>query len=390
MKPSNLQQNRVAQGHADEVMSMSILFQALSIKSLTLPNRFVRSATWEGMATDTGLVTPQLITTMTDLADGDLGLIISGHAYVSPEGQAGPWQLGAHSDDCLPGLRQMTQAVHDHGGRIVIQLAHAGNFTSEKLTGAPPLVVSDFEGLADSPRREATAKDIQDLVQAFARAAARAKESGFDGVQIHSAHGYLLSQFLSPAFNHRTDDYGGSIENRSRIHRQILEAVRDRVGPDYPILIKINCRDFAENGLSLEDSVQVGQALAREGLDGVEVSGGLLTGKKLSPSRPGIDSQDKEAYFREEAREFSKNLDIPVIMVGGVRSFDLAERLIQDKVADALSMSRPLIREPHLISRWKNGDRTPAACVSDNLCFRPAMKGKGICCVSAASGCAES
>jgi len=361
---------------------MSILFQPLSINNLSLHNRFVRSATWEGLATDSGLVTPKLISTMTELADGGLGLIITGHAFVSPEGQAGPWQLGVYSDECLSGLQQMAQAVHDHGGRIVMQLAHAGNFTSEKLTGSPPLVVSDFEGLADSPRREATRDDIQELVQAFAQAAERARQAGFDGIQIHSAHGYLLSQFLSPAFNRRADDYGGSLENRSRIHREILAAVRDRLGPDFPILIKINCRDFADNGLRLEDSVQVGQMLADQGLDGVEVSGGLLTGKKLSPSRPGIDSKDREAYFREEAREFSSHLNIPVILVGGLRSFDLAEELVQQGVADALSMSRPLIREPHLIARWKDGDRAPAACVSDNLCFRPAMKGQGISCVS--------
>lgn len=361
---------------------MSVLFEPLTIRDLTLPNRFVRSATWEGMASDSGMVTPKLITTMTDLADGDLGLIISGHAFVSPEGQAGPWQLGVHSDDCLPGLKQMTAAVHDHGGRIVMQLAHAGAFAPEKLTGATPLAVSDLEGQDSPPCREMGPEDIRNLVQAFALAAGRARESGFDGVQIHSAHGYLLSQFLSPIFNRRTDEYGGSAASRSRVHREILQAVRDRVGPDYPILIKINCRDCADNGLSLEDSVQVARDLSGHGLDAVEVSGGLLTGKKLSPSRPGIDTRDKEAYFREEAREFSRNLDIPVILVGGVRSFDLAEQLVQDGVAEAVSMCRPLIREPKLISRWKGGDLSRAACVSDNLCFRPAMKGRGIACVS--------
>jgi 2,4-dienoyl-CoA reductase-like NADH-dependent reductase (Old Yellow Enzyme family) len=361
---------------------MSILFQPWTLNNLSIPNRFVRSATWEGQATDTGLVTPKLISTMTELAEGGLGLIITGHAFVSPEGQAGPWQLGVCSDECLPGLQQMAQAVHDRGGRIVMQLAHAGNFTAEKLTGSPPLVVSDFEGLADTPRREATLDDIRGLVQSFARAAERARQTGFDGVQIHSAHGYLLSQFLSPAFNKRSDGYGGSLENRSRIHHEILGAVRERVGPDYPVLIKINCSDFADNGLALEDALQTARSLAREGLDGVEVSGGLLTGGKLSPSRPGIDSKDKEAYFRDEAREFSSHLDIPVILVGGIRSFDQAEELVQQGVADALSMSRPLIREPHLVARWKSGDRSPAGCVSDNLCFKPALRGRGIACVS--------
>ncbi|MBW2648997.1 MAG: NADH:flavin oxidoreductase, partial [Deltaproteobacteria bacterium] len=358
---------------------MSKLFEDSAINGMNLPNRFVRSATWEGMAADDGAVTPKLIETMAALARGGVGLIIGGHAYVRPEGKASPWQLGIYTDELVPGLQEMTAAVHACGGRIIAQLAHAGCFTSAQLTRQPPLVVSDFDGLpAESPRKEITALDIREIVEGFSAAARRAGSAGFDGVQIHSAHGYLLSQFLSPAFNKRRDEYGGSIHNRARIHFEVCHAVREAVGKDYPVLIKMNCRDFVENGLELEESLQVTRLLAGAGLDAIELSGGMLTSGRLSPSRSKINSQDREAYFREEASAFKKEIDIPLILVGGMRSIEVAEQLVEDGVADYISMSRPLIREPDLINRWKAGDLRKAQCKSDNLCFSPGLEGKGI------------
>jgi 2,4-dienoyl-CoA reductase-like NADH-dependent reductase (Old Yellow Enzyme family) len=360
---------------------MGQLFEINRINGMELRNRFVRSATWEGMATADGAVTSKLIETMTALARGGVGLIISGHAYVRPEGQASPFQLGIYKDDLIQGLREMAKAVHDSGGKIIMQLAHAGNFAAKQLTGQPPLVVSNFEGLSSSPRQEITAQGIREIVSAFADAARRAQSTGFDGVQIHSAHGYFLSQFLSPAFNRRKDEYGGDVQNRARIHLEIYGAIRRVVGQDYPVLIKLNGRDFIENGLSLEDSVRVAQILAHAGIDAIELSGGFITGGKLSPSRPGIDSEEKEAYFQEEARAIKKEVDIPLILVGGIRSFEVAEKLVQDGTADYISMSRPLIREPDLINRWKAGDRRRAECRSDSLCFKPGLDGEGIFCV---------
>ena len=361
---------------------MSRLFDGSEINGMKLANRFVRSATWEGMASPEGAVTPKLIDTMTALARGGVGLIISGHTYVRQEGQASPWQLGAYKDALIPGLQEMTAAIHEAGGKIVMQLAHAGHFAPENLTGQTPVVASDYEGLSQTPRKELTAQDIQDLVAAFADAARRAKSAGFDGVQIHAAHGYLLSQFLSPIFNRRGDGYGGSIENRTRIHVEVVHAIRAAVGKDFPVLIKMNCRDFAENGLSLEDSLIAGALLAHAGLDAIELSGGLLTGGKLSPSRPGINSADREAYFREELKAFKKKIRIPLILVGGNRSIEVSEQLVTEGVADYIAMSRPLIREPDLISRWKSGDRRRADCKSDNLCFGPGLDGSGIFCVT--------
>ncbi len=362
---------------------MSILFEETAINGMTLSNRFVRSATWEGMAGDDGAATPRLIATNEALASGGVGLIVSGHTYVSPEGQAGPRQLGVYKDELVSGLQDLSAAVHAAGGKIVLQLAHAGNFAAKELTGKTPLVVSDFDGLARTPRRELTPEGIAELVAAYAAAARRAKAAGFDGVQIHSAHGYLLSQFLSPHFNRRKDAYGGPIAGRARVHCEILRAVRGAVGPGFPLLVKMNGQDYQEGGLTLEDAVAAAALMEGAGLDALELSGGLLTARKFSPSRMGINREEKEAYFREDARAFRREVGLPLILVGGVRSFNVAEGLVAEGTADYVSMSRPFIREPGLVSRWKAGDRRPAACVSDNQCFGPAMKGEGIRCVTA-------
>lgn len=362
---------------------MSILFESREINGMRIVNRFVRSATWEGMAGLDGSVTPGLTDVMLELAKGGVGLIITGHTYIRPEGQASPLQLGVYKDELIPGLREMTDAVHAAGGRIMMQLAHAGHFAPEKLTGLTPVVASNYEGLSRGPRKELSVSDIQELTGAFADAARRAQAAGFDGVQLHAGHGYLLSQFLSPIFNRRTDDYGGPIKNRARIHVEVVRAIRNAVGAGYPILIKMNCRDFAEQGLSLEDSLAAARMLVDTGLDAIEVTGGLLTGGKWSPSRPGIHSADKEAYFREELRAFRKELSVPLILVGGNRSFEMSEQLVAEGAADFIAMSRPFIREPHLIARWQAGDRRRAECKSDNLCFGPALESKGMYCVTA-------
>ena len=361
---------------------MTELFEHSTINGMKLANRFVRSATWEGMAADDGACTPKLIDLMVELAKGGIGLIISSHAYVSPAGQAGPWQLGVYNDALVPGLAAMAKAVHDNGGKIVLQLAHAGFFANAKLTGQTPMAPSNVEGFSKSARQEMTAEDIRDVVQAYGAAAKRAQNAGFDGVQIHAAHGYLLSQFLSPAFNRRNDAYGGDIRQRATALVEVLQQIRHTVGREYPVLVKMNCRDFIENGLVAEDSLEVATMLEAEGIDAIELSGGVLVGGKLSPSRVGIKSAEKEAYFQDDARAFKKKVDVPLILVGGNRSFQVAERLINEGIADYISMCRPLIREPALINRWRAGDLSKATCVSDNMCFKPAMKGDGIYCLT--------
>lgn len=360
---------------------MSILFEPTEINGMKLSNRFIRSATWEGMATAEGACTPSLTAGMACLAEGRVGLIITGHAYVSPEGQAGPRQLGIYEDELIGGLRQMTETVHALQGRIVVQLAHAGYFAKSGITREAPWAVSTVEGFAKSPRRVLTREGIEGIIEAFGQAARRAREAGFDGVQIHAAHGYLLSQFLCPLFNRRTDAYGGPIENRTRMVIEVYRKIRKAVGPDFPVLIKMNSQDYLDGGLSLEDSLTAGSLLEKEGLDALEISGGTFLSGDLSPSRAGITGEGKEAYFREAARAFKQRLNRPIALVGGIRSFSLAELLVKEGHADYVSLSRPLIREPGLIQRWESGDQRPALCLSDNQCFKPAMAGEGLYCV---------
>lgn len=360
---------------------MSKLFETTEINGMQLANRFVRSATWEGMASEDGACTPRLMELMANLAKGGVGLIITSHAYIRPDGQAGVLQLGIYKDEFIDDLQELTSTIHKHGSRIVLQIAHAGYFANPKLTGQMPLALSQVEGFAKSPRKEMTMEEIQVIVKVFGQAARRSKEAGFDGVQIHAAHGYLLSQSVSPAFNKRRDAYGGSVENRAKFLLEVLQGVRANVGPDFPILVKMNSQDFLEGGLTLEDSLQVCTMLQEQGIDAIELSGGTFVSGKLNPSREGITSEEKEAYFREEAKVFKEKLNVPLILVGGNRSFQLAEWLVKEGYADYISMSRPFIREPDLIKRWASGDLRRAACLSDNQCFGPPAAGDGIYCV---------
>jgi 2,4-dienoyl-CoA reductase-like NADH-dependent reductase (Old Yellow Enzyme family) len=360
---------------------MSTLFEESTINGMMLKNRFVRSATWEGMAGVEGAVTPKLTDLMVQLAKGSVGMIITSHAYVRKDGQAGPWQLGIYSDTLIDGLIKMTRSIHQHGSKVVVQLAHAGFLANGKLSGQTPVALSLLDGYGKSPRNELTASGILEIVEAFGQAGRRAKEAGFDGVQIHAAHGYLLSQSLSPAFNRRQDGYGGPIAHRARFLLEVLKRLRTELGEIYPILAKMNSQDFMENGLSLEDSLEVGAMLDAGGIDAIELSGGTLLSGNLGPSRAKISSEEKEAYFKEAARAFKERISAPLILVGGVRSFRVAESLINEGVTDYISMSRAFIREPDLIKRWESGDLRKAQCLSDNQCFGPAREGEGIYCV---------
>ena len=353
---------------------------------MKLANRFVRSATWEGMATVDGACTPRLVEVYRRLAEGQVGLIITSHAYVRRDGQAGLFQLGIYDDHLKDGLRLIVEAVHAAKGKVVVQLAHAGIFADPELSGMTPVAVSPSEQYANSPSRNLTEKDIREIAVSFGRAARRAKEVGFDGVQLHAAHGYLMSQFLSPLFNRRTDQYGGTAENRTRALIETAASVRDEVSSEYPVLIKLNSEDFLEGGLHVDDSIKAGVLLQEAGVDAIELSGGTFLSGKFSPSRAGIHSQDKEAYFRTASKAFKEALDVPIILVGGIRSPDLAEKLLEQGVADYFSMSRPFIREPELVKRWASGDRSKARCLSDNQCFGPGRAGEGVYCVTEKKG----
>ena len=200
---------------------MSELFGQSEINGMTLSNRFVRSATWDGLASDEGACTPRMNDLMAKLADGGVGMIITGHAFVHQLGWHQPWQLGIHTDELIPGLKAMTDAVHEKGGKIVVQLGYGGTYLSKSRV------------------RRMRDQDLQEVFRAFGQAAMRAKRAGFDGVQIFAAHGFFLSQMLCPRYNDRTDEYGGNIDNRARALMEVLSSVRNTVGPAYPILVKL-------------------------------------------------------------------------------------------------------------------------------------------------------
>ena len=362
----------------------SILFEPSPIGTLSPKNRFVRSATWEGMAREDGSCTSALVELIGELAAGEIGLIVSSHAFVSPEGQAGPWQLAVHDDRFVPGLAQMAKAAHDGGSTIVLQLAHAG------LLAATPLTKQEAFGPSSLPKddgtlcRQMTLAEIEQTTDAFVAAAGWAKVAGFDGVQLHGAHGYLLSQFLSAYYNQRQDDFGGSIENRARIVLDILGRIKATLGNDYPVLVKMNSEDFIDGGLSVEEMIQVAQMLEDAGIDGIELSGGTADGvSRLLPVRRGrLRSEEDEVFYRDAAMRYKELIKVPLILVGGVRSFSVAQSLVEDGVTDFVSLCRPLIREPRLVARWKSGDTAKSQCGSCNLCFKPILEGNGMHCVS--------
>jgi 2,4-dienoyl-CoA reductase-like NADH-dependent reductase (Old Yellow Enzyme family) len=227
-----------------------------------------------------------------------------------------------------------------------------------------------------------TQDEILEISERFALAAVRAGKAGFDGVQVHAAHGYLLSQFFSPFHNKREDGYGGSVERRARIALEVVGRVRDAIGPRRALLIKMNSEDFVEGGFSVENMLEVSALLEKAGVDAIELSGGSPFSPKYVSYRYGpIKSEQDEVYYREAARRYKERVRVPLVLVGGIRSYGVAERLVGEGVADYISLCRPLIREPGLINRWKSGDTRKSRCLSDNLCFEPARAGQGLFCV---------
>ena len=364
--------------------AMKTLFENNSLANIVIANRFVRSATFEGLADKEGAVTQRLTDYMVDLVHGHVGLIITGHAFVSKDGKASPLQMGIHDDSLTEGLAAMVADVHKAGGRIVAQLAHAGCQANKDCTGTEaigPSVVHDKDG---NPRcRQMSTEDIAQLVEAFAVAAKRAQLAGFDGVQIHSAHGYLLSQFLSPHYNKRQDSYGGSVENRARIHLEIIAAIKAITADQFPVMIKMNSEDFFDDGMTIEEMLETAALLETAGIAAIEISGGTLESPiEVSPVRTAKTRKGKdELYYRNAATRYKEKISVPLILVGGIRTLATAEEVVNTNLADYVALSRPLIRQPHLIKQWKQGNTEKATCISCNLCFKPAMSGEGIYCV---------
>lgn len=362
---------------------MTELFEGIDINGMGLKNRSVRSATWTGMAEKDGRCSTRLMKRMEALALGEVGLIITGFAYVMPNGQALGGQLGIHDDAMIPNLSRLTKRVHAANGKIAMQIVHAGVQTvmtekkDQPVWGPSPV----HNKLFRKTPKAMTQREIKETVQAFARAAERVKRAGFDAVQLHGAHGYLISQFLSPLTNKRTDKYGGPVENRARFLFQVYRAVRKRVGKDFPILIKLNTQDFVRGGLHERDALFIAKRLDDMGIDAIELSGGTPAAGDLGPARPKIRTADEEAYFSPFAKKIKKHVSVPIILVGGIRSLKGGHHVLKSGAADLVSMARPFIREPNLIKRWKQGNGKKAACISCNQCFGAARGPEGVYCV---------
>jgi 2,4-dienoyl-CoA reductase-like NADH-dependent reductase (Old Yellow Enzyme family) len=361
---------------------VSILFQPQRVGRIELENRLVRSATYYGLADEKGRVGDASVELMKTLAGSGVGLIITGYAFVARDGQVFVDMNGIDSDDQIPGYRRMTRAVHDLEGRVVMQIAHGGVASATAIRrGEPRLAVSaeaapsDAEGAA----REMTDADIERIIDAFGRAARRVEEAGFDGVQIHGAHGYLVTQFLSPGSNRRSDRWGGSLENRMRFVVEVVRAIRRNVDDDFPVMIKLGCRDYLDEGggMSIQEGASVAAALEQEGVCFIEVSHGM-PGRSFRKMSHGKEKAPiREAYLLPDARVVRGSTSVPLSVVGGMRSLPVMEGAIESGAVDCISLCRPLIREPDLIQRWKSGDTRPADCISCGACLKTDKEGKG-------------
>lgn len=350
---------------------MRTIFEESTINGMTLKNRLVRSATWENMADAKGHITKKLFKVYENLAKGGVGMIITGYAFVIRDEQPNPGMMGIYNDSFIDEYLSLTEMVHAHGSRIVMQIAYGGtqtNYPPEgRLIWGPSDVADLATGVVPTPMSRV---DIRTLVQAFGDAAERVKAAGFDGVQFHGAHSYILSQYLSPHYNRRTDEYGGSIENRARIFTEVYEEIRHRVGADFAVMVKINAEDFVENGATFEECRFVCRQLSERGIDAIEISGGTAASGKQNPSRPKINNPDKEAYHASYAALIAQEVPTHVILVGGLRSPEVIESLLATTKIPYFALSRPLLCEPDLPKRWQQGDRSRARCVSCNGCHR--------------------
>ena len=367
-------------------MAVEMLFEPGRIGPITVKNRFVRAATSETMSQPSGAITDAYRTLYRDLARGGAGLILTGHMFVHPRGRYFHRQAGIHSDSLVPSLRQFTSMIHDEGGTIFAELGHAGSQCRDPdVTPMAPSPVENFVS-ARAPV-SATGDEIEEAIASFGQGARRAREAGFDGVHIHAGHGYLISEFSSPHGNRRDDDWGGDAARRSRFVLAAYGAVREAIGADFPVTVKLGMADSMEaGGLQLEESLDRAAALEDAGVDAIEVSVGimhLLT--KSAGEFVGVTAkrafQDlvahrlfypaaPEAYFLPAARAAKQRLKrVPVILVGGIRTTDTMGRILAEGAADYISMARPFIREPDLPNRIIAGKRGLVDCVSCNVCM---------------------
>ena len=341
-------------------MTESLLFTPITLPNgTTIKNRFFKSAMSEGMGTRDFQPKKNIATLYKRWAEGGTGLIITGNIMVDPKGTAEPGNIVFDKNSNMEILKDWAKQGQQHGAKVMVQLNHPGKQapkTIAKETVAPSAVPlgNGLNKLFSTPRA-LTTSEVEELVQKFVTSAKVAKEAGFSGVQIHAAHGYLISQFLSPHDNRRTDKYGGSLENRMRFLKEIYLGMREELGKNFTIGIKINSTDFKEDGLTEEDSLKTIIELANLGLDFVEISGGTYE----RPAMMGATSKStNQVFFAEYSKKLKQKVDIPVIVTGGIRSINAMNTLLNDNTTDFIGIARPLTIDPNIPNKIKQGTYT--------------------------------
>ena len=330
---------------------MSKLFEPTEIKNLHLKNRLFRSATWEAACDDFGHISQELYDLYDALAKGGIGCIITSATIVSGTDQELPKALRMHDDGIIPDHKKLVDIIHQSGTPVLVQLG-LGNFGKTIGDKTITSVLSD----------DLDENDIEKVESLFEQAAVRAKAAGYDGVQIHSAHGYFLSRSISPLYNHRTDRYGGTVEKRATILREVVRRIR-RVIPDLHLSIKINSDDEQPGGLTEDECLEICKLIVADGIDSIELSGG-------NPIHPAVRAGVNDSYYRHAATRIGKEVSVPVIEVGGNRRVSTMEEILSEGGVSYFSLSRPVLREPNLPARWAAGDLEDSKCVSCRTCLR--------------------
>jgi 2,4-dienoyl-CoA reductase-like NADH-dependent reductase (Old Yellow Enzyme family) len=349
-----------------------MLFRPLRVGPVTVGDRLSRSATAERAADESGRPGEAVRDIYLALARGGATWINTGCAFVLPGGRSGPDHSGIHTDDMIAPWALIASAVRREApaARLFMQLVHGGRQVARRCVAEPvaPSALA-VPGSAVKPR-EMTAREIEECIEAFGQAARRAREAGFDGVQLHGAHGYLISQFLSPHANRRADDWGGAPDRRRRFLIEVLRRVRRAAGPDLAVTIKMNCEDFTPDGLTLAESCETARVLAAEGIDAIEVSGWIIGGdERQSPVRKGAPAPAAEGYYLAQAVEIKRAAGmLPVGVCGGWRSLDRMERALEAEGLDFIAVCRPFLAEPDLVHRLRGG-QPRASCITCNSCF---------------------
>ena len=341
-------------------MAENLLFTPITLPNgTTIKNRFFKSAMSEGMGTREFQPKKNIATLYKRWAEGGTGLIITGNIMVDPKRTAEPGNIVFDKNSNMEILKNWANQGQQHGAKVMVQLNHPGKQapkTVSKQTVAPSAVPlgNGLNKLFSTPRA-LTTSEVEELVQKFVTSAKVAKEAGFSGVQIHAAHGYLISQFLSPHDNRRTDKYGGSLENRMRFLKEIYLGMREELGKDFTIGIKINSTDFKEDGLTEEDSLKTIIELANLGLDFVEISGGTYE----RPAMMGATSKStNQVFFAEYSKKLKQKIEIPVVVTGGIRSINAMNTLLNDNTTDFIGIARPLTIDPNIPNKIKQGTYT--------------------------------